>query len=336
MGRLGSVDDNWGGENPTASLTKVKPDPRKPATCFIPLDGDPATNENDAWVIDWSPLRRQVLAARKLSYSCPDLTKPASATNQPLRHASVQPNPRRGLGRGAAGAFDYRDARLARSANGRSQMPIHRATMMNCMAPTRTTCRCGHGSAAAAQGVAVRRALQSVVARRAIPGRALYALAITTTQPYKPQNSGVDLSAKQLGRVRRHRLIRRGDAIPVWASAPPGALDNATFIAPPRMACDRGRRLAAGAQPGSGENWRGRIANRWQYDRQMGAPHFAGHSQRLGDTLPDVKLNLPDGAPVDPLWHYPTWRRRSLPLKLGTQREAAAVSCARSGLRRGV
>ena len=46
----GEWDDNWNADPATwpTNLT----DPASPT--FLPLDGDPATNENDAWVIDWS------------------------------------------------------------------------------------------------------------------------------------------------------------------------------------------------------------------------------------------------------------------------------------------
>ncbi len=50
----GVWSDNSIGENSNAGFVTVKLDANKPPASFLPLDGDPATDENKAMVIDWT------------------------------------------------------------------------------------------------------------------------------------------------------------------------------------------------------------------------------------------------------------------------------------------
>ena len=83
----GAWDDKWVGEFSSAAFVKVRrPDdiPMKVAT-FLPLDGDPATNENDAWVIDWSLHVGPNLGRTKTLWQIPvNRGQPVSATNPPI------------------------------------------------------------------------------------------------------------------------------------------------------------------------------------------------------------------------------------------------------------
>src|SRR6185295_14973438 len=73
----GLWDDNWG-KDPTDSGSGFT------NATFLPLDGDLATNENDAWVIDWAVDLPPNGGTKTLKQLLVDQNSPVSATNPPI------------------------------------------------------------------------------------------------------------------------------------------------------------------------------------------------------------------------------------------------------------
>ena len=83
-------DDNWIGDigdGKNKAAFKIQKDPTTKAT-FIPLDGDPATDENNAWVINWKTALPPVGGAKTLLQLLVNPVQPASCPSTTARRSS--------------------------------------------------------------------------------------------------------------------------------------------------------------------------------------------------------------------------------------------------------
>lgn len=284
----GEWDDHWNDDpDPANTTSKFK------TATFLPLDGDPATNENDAWVINWSthtpanPGGPKAFARLLFIGGQPKVsTNAPTTTNPPI--VTVPFNQTRGVVWGA-------------------ERPELLITETLAWHDRRTEDLFVDGRHDALKGTSTTRYVDTDLDQRLRPKGSLfvelynpwspdgqlpaelYTRFDSTTNYQRAAAAGVDLSRLSNFGVREsfdpHNIPIASQA--VLTQAPSNGIIKRSPV---------WRLIVVDDWPRARNRERARIGDKNK--SQTAVAPFTGYSQRLGDVPPDVKVNLPAGVTV--------------------------------------
>jgi hypothetical protein len=296
----GEWDDNWN-RDPVNDITNFA------KSTFLPLDGDPATNENDAWVIDWTlhtppnPGRPKTLVQLRANQG-----QPISTTNPPI--ITVPFNQTRGTVWGAERPELLITETLAwhdrRTEDRQGDSPGKHDEM--------------HGGTAGAdaqhypdidmdqrlrpKGSLFVELYNPWSSNGQFPAE-LYSRFDSTTKYSRQPTSGVDLSrVSNFGVSETYNNLSITDPNAAILTTGPSGFDNNTNRITKRSPV--WRLIVVDDWPRARNRNRAKIGNGQSQtggnSTANGAAQFAGYSQRVGDAPPEVKVNLPLGVTLGP------------------------------------